>query len=80
MHRMDKGKWYKIRHRNSTQKFDRKSVMQYLGIESHAVNIAHVFNARPTAGTQVLMDTEIISVEAMPTAPAPKPFVAARWK
>jgi hypothetical protein len=74
---MEKYKWYKIRHRQQGQQYDRKSVMQYLGLEEHAVNTVHLFNARPTAGTQTMPDSWIISVEEVPKPD--KPYVAARW-
>lgn len=79
MHNMEKGKWYEIRHRNPLQRFDRKSVMQYLGVDEKMLRpayVVHLFNARPVAGMQSLMDTDIISVQERPPQ---QPYVNARW-
>lgn len=79
--RLEKYKWYKIRHRTpGIQKYDRKSLMQYLGIDERSIDaghVVHLFNARPTAGTQSLPESSIISVEEVPATT--KPYVAARW-
>jgi hypothetical protein len=79
MHTMQKYEYYKIRHRSGIQQYDRKSVMQYLGIVEESIeqgNIRHLFNARPTAGTQELYDSDIISAELVPEQ---KPYIGARW-
>lgn len=80
MHVMQMYKWYTIRHRSHGQKFDRKSVMQYLGVEEQSIvqrNLKHAFNARPVAGTQSLYDDDIISVEEVEKPD--RPIIAARW-
>lgn len=77
-HQLEKEKWYRIRYRAPNQGYDRKAEMQYLGIETIAVNLVHLFNARPTAGTQTMPDSWIISVEEI--SEPNKPFVAARWR
>lgn len=79
-HIMAKNAYYKIRHRNPLQRYDRKSVMQYLGIDERTLGsargVVHLFNARPTFGTQSLDDSDIISVEAVPQQ---QTYVNARW-
>jgi hypothetical protein len=81
VHLMEKGKWYKVRHRAEGQRYDRKSVVRYLGVEAASIDrgpVEHLFDARPTAGTQTLPDNEISSVEEVPKPD--QPVVAARWK
>lgn len=72
--------WYKIRHRAQGQRYDRKSVMQYLGVDPYSIDAGrtiHMWNARPTAGTQGMLDSDIISVEKVDKPD--KPFIGARW-
>jgi hypothetical protein len=80
-HNMVKYQWYRIRHRGVLERYDRKSEMQYLGVHElsrETGRIVHLFNARPTAGTQSVFDEEIISVQELPRTPR-VPLVSVRW-
>lgn len=72
------GRWYQIRHRSEAQHYDRKSVMQYLGVAEQPGPVTHRFNARPVAGTQTMPHSWLISVEEVPATTTP--IVAARWQ
>lgn len=60
------GKRYLLIHRGPLQRYDRESVMIFLGVEYHPAGSAgepyYQFSARPVAGTQTLPDSWIKEV------------------
>lgn len=71
------GRWYEIRHRSPGQQYDRRSVMQYLGVAEQPGAVTHRFNARPKAGTQTMPHSWIKSVAIL--ADDSTPVIGARW-
>jgi hypothetical protein len=68
---MAKGKKYEVTHMiKGVQRFPRKSVMVFLGIDPHLGDTEYKFSARPKAGTQGLARRHIIEVkEVHPNTP-----------
>lgn len=58
---LEEGRWYRLRTQVGTQRYERESVLQYLGMDGYDM----LFNARPLAGTQRLSPASLVSTEAL---------------
>lgn len=70
------GKVYEIRWRGPSQRYDRRSVLRFIGTSTMDES-ALVFDARPLAGTQVMLSEWIL--EILPAADGARKVMGERW-